>query len=159
MKKEYKNNGFTLIELLVVIAVIGILAAVAVFSMQNSFQTARDTQRKSDLKQYQAALEVYANNNDGLYVRRTSGTTRADTTLCNDLGMSSCPSDPINSSPYFYYYTSDSATCSTGGSPCATEYILKVRLESKSSTDWMYCSNGKSGEIPSGVVSSELCPL
>lgn len=53
------SKGFTLIELLVVIAIIGLLSAFLVANFVGVRQRARDTQRKSDLRQIQAALELY----------------------------------------------------------------------------------------------------
>jgi len=59
---KVKNFGFTLIELLVVISVIGILASIALVSFGPAQKQARDTQRKSDLKQIRTALELYYND-------------------------------------------------------------------------------------------------
>jgi len=59
-RKERKNSfGFTLIELLVVISIIGFLSTLAVVSLQNARKKARDTARKSDMKQMQTAVELY----------------------------------------------------------------------------------------------------
>lgn len=58
-----QNKGFTLIELLVVIAIIGILSSVVLASLNTARAKARDTARKSDLKQLQTALELYYNSN------------------------------------------------------------------------------------------------
>ncbi len=73
MKKcFFKNNdnlvqrGFTLIELLIVIAIIGILASIVLVSFPAAMKSARDANRKSDLKQLQIALEVYKQAN-GFY--------------------------------------------------------------------------------------------
>ena len=96
-----KLSGFTLIELLIVISIIAILASLAIFGIGNVFQKARDTQRKSDLKQYQDSLEVFANSNDGLYPSRTA-TQFAATTLCGDLGLTGCPDDPVETQNYRY---------------------------------------------------------
>ncbi len=57
MKQYY--YGFTLIELLVVIAIIGMLSAMLVPNFMGARERARDTQRKSDLKQLQKAFEMY----------------------------------------------------------------------------------------------------
>ncbi len=61
--KNIKNTkGFTLIELLVVVAIIGILSSVVLASLNSAREKARDTRRKSDLKQIQNALELYYSN-------------------------------------------------------------------------------------------------
>ena len=53
------KKGFTLIELLVVISIIGVLSTLAVVSLNNARQKARDAKRVSDIKQVQTALELY----------------------------------------------------------------------------------------------------
>ncbi len=53
------KKAFTLIELLVVIAIIGSLSAMLVPNFMGARERTRDTQRKSDLKQIQKALEMY----------------------------------------------------------------------------------------------------
>lgn len=62
MMKNAKKKAFTLIELLVVIAIIGILATLAVVSLQNARARARDSKRIADVKQMQTALELYFND-------------------------------------------------------------------------------------------------
>ncbi len=57
------TRGFTLIELLVVIAIIGILSSVVLASLNTARTKARDTVRKSDLKQLQTALALYYTDN------------------------------------------------------------------------------------------------
>ncbi len=49
--KSHSQKAFTLIEMLVVISLIGILAALAMVSFSSVQKQARDTARKSDLKQ------------------------------------------------------------------------------------------------------------
>ena len=64
-KSKIKNQkskirvGFTLIELLIVIVIIGALAAIFFANYLGVRQRARDSKRKSDLGQIQAALELY----------------------------------------------------------------------------------------------------
>jgi len=59
--KQRKSPGFTLIELLVVITVIGALSGIllGVINSSGVRAKARDSQRKSDLKRIQTALELY----------------------------------------------------------------------------------------------------
>lgn len=152
-----KNKGFTLIELLIVISIIAILAALAIFGIGNVFEKARDTQRKSDLKQYQEALEVYANSNDGLYPSRTT-TKFAATTLCDDLGLTGCPDDPVDTQNYRY------RSNGTGNAnPDASSYLLWADMEDgewDANTDYVVCSNGKSGECSNcGPGTDGVCPL
>lgn len=55
------KKGFTLLELLIVMAILAILASIllVVVKPQQIFSKARDTQRKSDLKNLASAIEVY----------------------------------------------------------------------------------------------------
>jgi prepilin-type N-terminal cleavage/methylation domain-containing protein len=62
-----KCSGFTLLELLIVIAIISILASLAAVSYSSAQRRARDSQRQSDLKAIQNALEQYYADNDGNY--------------------------------------------------------------------------------------------
>ncbi len=61
------QKGFTLIELLVVITIIGVLASTVLAQLQDSRAAARDSNRLQVVKNLQTRLELYRNNNDGLY--------------------------------------------------------------------------------------------
>src|SRR4030065_2628921 len=152
------QKGFTLIEILVAIAIIAILLALSAFGFQGAMENTRDTRRKSDLKQYQTALEQYANKNNGFYPGRTGGTD-AHSTLCGYLSMTNCPNDPTYNSatgtPIYRYFTSDGGNT---GLPQATTDVLWSIIEATSATDyWVVCSNGKSGLTTSSP--SGTCPL
>lgn len=56
--KEAKNNGFTLIELLVVIAIIGLLASIAVVSLNSARVKSRNAKRNADIKQMITAFTM-----------------------------------------------------------------------------------------------------
>jgi prepilin-type N-terminal cleavage/methylation domain-containing protein len=156
MKKILKS-GFTLIELLVVISIIGILAALSLASFSTAQKQAKDTQRKSDLNQYQNSLELFANKNGGLYPQLTTSGGGLLSTVCGYLSLSGCPTDPVNSGSNVYKYQSDGTLSS--GSIDATKYVLWDKLEN-TGTYWVVCSNGKSGtqaSAPSPTAGG--CPL
>jgi prepilin-type N-terminal cleavage/methylation domain-containing protein len=53
------KKGFTLIELLVVVAIMGLLATLAITALNTARARARDARRVADIRQIQAALELY----------------------------------------------------------------------------------------------------
>lgn len=61
------RKAFTLVELLVTIAIIGLLATFVVLSTDSGKTKARDEKRLSDIKNIETALEIYKQNNSGLY--------------------------------------------------------------------------------------------
>lgn len=154
-----QNKGFTLIEVLIVIAIIAILGTLFINVSTISTKKARDASRMSSLKQYQNALELFANKNNGFYPSR--GTTQASTTLCvTDLKLTGCSEDPKNSSDatFVYDYQSDG---SGGGVIDGTQYVLWDKLEAITPTAyWVYCSNGKAGQVsPWAPPTGGICPL
>ncbi len=147
MSLNYKNiKAFTLIEMLVVISLIGILAALAMVSFSSVQKQARDTSRKSDLKQYQTAIESYVNKNNGNYLVLPS-TLLTAAAVCTPLAIGTCPPDPKNIDPLVYRYIGT-----------ATSYAIWARLENKS-VNWVVCSNGKNGELPTTTTVTANCPL
>lgn len=147
-------RGFTLIELLVVIAILGSLSAMVLLNFNSQTDKARDVERKSDLKQYQAALEAYANRNNGLYpIQSASGV--AVHTLCGTLGLSGCPQDPqAGAGHQNYLYRSDAS---------GTRYVLWAIMKIGTPTSaFVVCSNGQTGNHPTStlnVTSSANCPI
>lgn len=130
------RRGFTLIELLIVIAIIAVMASFAVFSFNGSQKSARDARRQSDIRQYQNAVEVYANANNGVFPIRATATNPS--ALCgasNPLGSIACSSDPTGTTSYQYV---------TDGS--GTRYVIWATLEKPSPAQVFYvCSNGFAG--------------
>ena len=156
------KKGFTLIELLVVISIIGVLASLVLVSFTGSQKQARDTERKSDIRQYQLALENNANKVGGLYPQRPDGSgVIAWTTLCSDLSLTNCSQDPRygKDNSYAYRYQTDGTV--SNGTSSATKYVLWAKLENISvTTYWVVCSNGKTGQTTSGLPpTGGACPI
>lgn len=59
------SRGFTLLELLIVISLVGILAVVLIIVLNplTQFKKARDSQRRTAIKELQNSLEQYYNDN------------------------------------------------------------------------------------------------
>lgn len=142
------KHGFTLIELLIVIAVIGGLSSIAIFSFNGSQRSARDAKRQSDLKQYQTAVETFANRSNGLFPA-VSGNQDLSA-MCSTLGLSSCPDDTRTGENYNYN--------PLGG---RTDYVMWVEMERRNSSGniefFVICSVGKTGK--STTEPNANCPL
>lgn len=126
--KNFKH-GFTLVELLVVLAIIGVLATLLTANFLGVRQRGRDSQRKSDLRQMQSALELYRSD-QGSYPSANQGNTLGNCNNQTSLKSPDCttstylqkiPKDPSGSS---YYYTS------TG-----TSYTVTACLENPNDPD------------------------
>ena len=146
------KNGFTLLELLIVVAVIGVLAGFILVSYPGAQKQARDSQRRSDIKQYQTLLESYSAINSDLYPSRTSN-TRPDTLCPNPIGPTTCPRDP-STPTYEYYYRSNG---SGGAANDATIYVI-WSYQQKTSDYFIVCNSGRVGTSASAPASAN-CPI
>lgn len=94
------QKGFTLIELLVVIAIIGILATLVLLQLGTARSRARDAKRIADVSQLRAAIELYYEDNNGVYP--------SDITSANlSKYLTNIPVDPLNSALTYGYKTKD----------------------------------------------------
>ena len=131
--KNNKKQAFTLIELLVVIAIIGILATLAVVSLQNARARARDSKRIADVRQMQTALELYFNDWN-TYPATTSvvagGSIASGTTY-----MATIPTGPTP----------------TDGSSCSTTTYAYNQQGSGASYSISFCLGSQTGGLSSGI--------
>jgi prepilin-type N-terminal cleavage/methylation domain-containing protein len=116
-----ETKGFTLIELMVAITILAVLATIGLTTYTKAQQTARDGKRKDDLRSVATALELYYQSQNP-HVYPATGWSAMSTALDTDF-INQIPTDPINSSPYQYAYTSSSSTT----------YDLCARLENDTS--------------------------
>lgn len=102
------QKSFTLLELLIVIAILGILSALFLPNFMAAREKARDTQRKSDLRQIQKAMEMYRQDqNPPSYPEElpNEGTCWSSEPNCTgNIYMNKFPSDPLASNNKKYYY-------------------------------------------------------
>jgi prepilin-type N-terminal cleavage/methylation domain-containing protein len=147
-KTRLNRKGFTLLELLIAIAIIGVLAALFINTFPNSQRRARDTQRRSDIKQYQSAMELYANNNNGTFLTYNS---YISPTLCDSthLNTTTCPDDPSGGSRHYYVYSN--------GSLYGIYAILELPTTA-GSPNFIACSNGRTYESIYAPSSGTPCP-
>ncbi len=104
------KKGFTLIELLIVIAIIGILASALLVSLGGARAAARDARRIGDLRQVQAALELYFNKcgnypgdaTCGVLSNPTDWATLTSVLTGAGISISKIPNDPSSSQTYAY---------------------------------------------------------
>ena len=143
------QKAFTLIELLVVVAIIAILSALTLPNYMAARERMRDTQRKSDLKQIQKALEVYRQDNsaypaDNSFLKNSSWTNAGTGTVY----LNKVPTDPLKST-YYYYYQLDSVN--------AYNYAMYACLENMADADMNIISCPSNFAAISGFSCSGKC--
>lgn len=124
------KKAFTLIELLVVIAIIGSLSALFLPNFMAARERARDSQRKSDLKQIQKAFELYKQDQTDSSLPPTipsSGEEFSNDTT-GTIYMNKFPYDPNKTAPGNYYYSVD-----------GLDYTLAACLENIADPDSTAC--------------------
>ncbi len=141
------NKAFTIMELLIVLGVLSLMAGFVLVTFPAGGRKARDTQRRSDLKQYQTALEVYADKHSGLYPGSVPSSNLVD--VCSSLTISACPDDPVAGSNYKYEATT-------------TDYYLWAQLENTDESGatgyFVVCSNGLTDETTTSPAGAN-CPI
>jgi general secretion pathway protein G len=121
-KLSIKEGGFTLIELLIVIAIIGVLSSLLMVNFIGVRQRGRDTQRKTNIRQLQAALELYRTDQSNYPTTLPScNSSLVDPVNGTTTYMKTIPCDPSGGS-YQYQGTS-------------TTYTLVACLENTSDAD------------------------
>ncbi len=98
-----RQKGFTLIELLVVIAIIGILAAIGLSALTSARKKARDSRRKSDLREVANALELYYSDN-GSYPQVSGWTAMLQELADEGYFAKTDVQDPLPTRKYCYSY-------------------------------------------------------
>lgn len=99
-----RQRGFTLIELLLVLAIIGALSSFLLANLIGAKARARDGQRKSDMRQMQAAFELYRAD-QGSYPPAPLPACGSALVNGGTTYMQKIPCDPLNTGQFVYTYT------------------------------------------------------
>lgn len=153
-----KTRGFTLIELLVVIAIIIILAGILFVRYSAVQRKARDSKRKADIKEIQTALEMYADDHDGL-VFNTGGGNPLDNSdvvsvaLTGGKYISRIPEDPRGADWDMQYYNYNSQD--------GKLYSILAKLENENEQETEGCINTwncNGGNFSSATIRWDISP-
>lgn len=131
------NIGFTLIELLVTITIIGILATIGLITYSAFLKAGRDTQRQSDLRQIQSALEEY-HADQKYYPVQSEVTFGSSLSFGSKTYLTKLPNDPIKN-PDYSYIPSPSGCTNSGSSQCIS-YCLFAHMENSAPPSDQGCS-------------------
>ncbi len=148
-----KSRGFTLVEIIIVVALIGVLAGglITIIDPAGQLKGSRDSKRKSDLKQIQAALELYRAD-QGTYpdtsdIGNDAANYNTNSSLVDDPSdvqatyLQTVPKDP-KSSAHYYYCTSSTCGASSG-------YRIYACLEKSNDPD-----RATTGSFPTGYCAT-----
>lgn len=149
IKKLKSNNrkGFTLIELLVTISIIMVLSTIALFSVNNARESARNAKRKADLENIRTAFELFYSD-CGRYPPPGAGNTVRSPVQSSDAGvptvncpaapsniyMSNVPEDPAGGTAFYYY-----------NRPTISSFVLCTHIEGSTDPTPSGCPAGATG--------------
>ena len=115
------KKGFTLIELLVVVSLIGVLSTLVIANLNSARERARDTHRKSDLRNIQTALRLYYNDEGGYPTTAQFPAWNGPWINGSVTYMNLLPADPLSPAQNYSYTSTDT-----------DDYNLYACLENKS---------------------------
>ncbi|MFA5050718.1 MAG: prepilin-type N-terminal cleavage/methylation domain-containing protein [Patescibacteria group bacterium] len=144
MEKKNKK-GFTLIELLVVVAIMGLMAALAIISLNQARAKARDARRIADIKQIQTALELYYMDKDA-YPAAPPTDNLLDGRKC--LGNGGFAAQGSCTAPIYMGLVPTNPAPSTDGD-CVSNYTYAVGTDN-TTYQIRWCLGAKTGELGAG---------
>lgn len=110
---KFNQKGFALTELMVTVSIIGVVGTLSAPKLNQALSSARDANRKMNIKQVQTALNLYYDDNLSYPKYQGEPSKEAYNFLKNSLAgnktkyISELPIDPLNNDRYVYKYWSD----------------------------------------------------
>lgn len=108
---SHSASGFSLIEILVVATIMIVLSSIGLVSFQAASQRARNGRREADIAQVRSALEIYRSTYSAYPTASSFSELLSTANFAQYLSQPDV-SDPKNTSPFVYTYTSNGVTYS-----------------------------------------------
>lgn len=109
--QQHNEQGFTLIEVLLVVMILGLLAAVVVFSVRGTTDRGQSAACSTDARTLATAAEAFFADTRGTTIPETGvGDDRYEVTLASQ-GF-------LRASSEYYDLTADGSLATTSGSSC-----------------------------------------
>lgn len=146
MINRFKNgSGFTLVELMISMAIIAILSVIGLAGYKKFYERAEDSQKRSDLKLIQSALENYRTD-QGYYPLKGTGACPGTTTTDGLLRFGCSLRDPNNKRIYLNKVPISPGAANYDYEVTGNTYCLYAYLnQSQPDTDMLSACDNKPG--------------
>ncbi|MDD5731985.1 MAG: prepilin-type N-terminal cleavage/methylation domain-containing protein [Patescibacteria group bacterium] len=163
MKRQYlsassRQAGFTLIELLVVIAIIGLLATIALASLNSARKKSADAAVKSNMANIAGQAELYYDGTgNGSYGASLSSCTPA-TGLFSDANITAMINAAKAQATFISPATAVTASCTTDSVGQKWAVLIGNLKGDSTNRNWCVDSSGNKGFTTGTATTAGVCP-